>query len=60
MPDKQQRVKVAFDQIFGRLPDQEEMATALQFLDRHDNQSGEANSHLIWAMLSSAEFRFNH
>ena len=51
-------VEEAFSQSFGRLPDDEEQAASLAFLgDAPDTQRRRS---LLWALIASSEFRFNH
>lgn len=46
--------------ILTRLPDEEERRDVAKFLKRRDSNRAGAIQDLMWAMLASAEFRFNH
>ena len=64
--DTKEKVGLAFESILGRTPDQDELQMATSFLtSQTDNSDGEVNVHakvvsLVWAIVTSAEFRFNH
>ena len=53
------RVDMLFKIVFGRPPDNDELAAARRFLDNKSDPA-DALTQLLWAMLTSAEFRFNH
>ena len=54
------RVRAATRSILSRDPDPEEWATMTEYLaDRGDRQT-EAIRHVVWALLGTPEFRFNH
>jgi Protein of unknown function (DUF1549)/Protein of unknown function (DUF1553) len=44
----------------GRLPTAEEKAAFTEYLGRRDDRRPEAYRQVLWAILSGAEFRFNH
>jgi len=50
----------AFGLIFGRAPIATEMAAAETFLTHHGELSQARVTAFVWALLTSAEFRFNH
>ncbi|MGY8686538.1 MAG: DUF1549 domain-containing protein [Verrucomicrobiales bacterium] len=51
-------VAEAFSQSFGRLPDDEERAASLAYLgDAPDTKRSQS---LLWTLIASSEFRFNH
>lgn len=54
------RVKTAFETVFGRLPDPEEEEAAIAFLSDRRDKPETGLRHLMWALLSSAEFQLNH
>ncbi len=54
------RVKTAFETVFGRLPDPAEEEAAIAFLTDRGDQPESGLRHLMWALLSSAEFQLNH
>ncbi len=46
--------------ILGRKPDSDELAYCKQYIDGRIDQRERAIEGLAWAMITSAEFRFNH
>ena len=54
--DKAAQVQAAFVAAYGRNPDAQESAYALNFLSRRKDRPSEAVRDLLWALLSSAEF----
>ena len=46
--------------VFSRRPDKDETKAVLEFLSNRQDQRATAIGDLAWAMLTSAEFRFNH
>ncbi|MEX0938704.1 MAG: DUF1549 domain-containing protein [Pirellulales bacterium] len=58
--DAGDRVREAFRRVYGRAPDEEELQAATQFLTERSADSRAAVDQLLWAMITSAEFRFNH
>jgi hypothetical protein len=46
--------------VFSRLPTAAEKKEASDFLAKHAKNRGPAIQELAWALLTSAEFRFNH
>lgn len=52
-------VKDIFLRLLGRAPRQEELETALAFLDSVEDR-GEAYQSLLWSLLATNEFMFNH
>jgi hypothetical protein len=54
------RARQAFRIAYGRNPDAEEMKAAAQFLGARKDRPREATAQLWWALLTGAEFRFNH
>ena len=57
--DRRETVRDAFRLIFGREPDEAELAHGSDYLATHANHE-QAVRQLAWALVSSAEFRFNH
>ncbi len=53
------QVELAFRIVFNRKPEDDERAAAIEFLQQRD-QRQEALGQLLWAMVTSAEFRMNH
>jgi hypothetical protein len=58
--DDGQIVETAVWTILSRAPDAEERSYLSRWLDAHGPDRGKAGSQLVWALLTSAEFRFNH
>ncbi len=56
LPDLQSRVNGAFEAVYGRPPDKEELAQTLNFLSQRKDLPTEALRDLLWALLTSAEF----
>lgn len=57
--DQTQIINRLYLRIFGREPEQDERQVVTQFL--HEQQANEnAIGDVVWAMITSAEFRFNH
>lgn len=58
--DAAQLIDEVYFSVFSRPPDAEEIQQVTQFLaEQHENPDA-AIRQLVWAALSSAEFRFNH
>jgi hypothetical protein len=58
--DDKAKVKELFVRAFSRGPDAEELKKALDYLGRRSEEPESATRHLLWALLTSAEFRINH
>jgi hypothetical protein len=46
--------------VLTRMPDDEETAEVVEYLQRFEKRRSEALGELAWALLASAEFRLNH
>ena len=55
-----QLVERLFQLIMGRNPDSEELSHCVEFLDSRPDSRQAAVESLTWALITSAEFRFNH
>ncbi len=55
-----ERARVAFLEILGRLPDDDEQARAIAYLDARGNRPEAGVRQLAWALLTSADFLLNH
>ncbi len=55
-----ERVMKAFEIVFGRGPDEKELRRTVLYLKEREQNSKTAIEQLLWAMLTSAEFRINH
>lgn len=58
--DNRQALDRLFDRILGRAPDEEERQRCEKFLTERADRRDRALSDLAWALVTSAEFRFNH
>jgi hypothetical protein len=56
LPDTTERVRQAFLDVRGRLPDAEEATQAAAFLNERPDKTAESTRDLLWAMMTSAEF----
>ena len=57
--ENQHVVHIAFESAFGRQPDDAELVQSLSFLSRKADRQA-AIRQMMWALVTSAEFRFNH
>ncbi len=57
-PDEQ--VTIAVRNIFGREPDPDERTALRKYLGLRTDRPAEACRQVVWALLTSPEFRFNH
>ena len=55
-----QQIDVAFQRVLGRVASSEEREAARQFLAARADRPQRAATDLVWALITSAEFRFNH
>ena len=60
LPSDAQAIEEAFSSILSRSPTADELINLQAFLDRKDQPRDKVLPQLVWAMLTSAEFRFNH
>jgi hypothetical protein len=56
----EERVQIAYQAAFQRRPQDEELAACSRFLEDRGERPEEGVRLLVWALLTSAEFRFNH
>ncbi len=54
------QVAIAVRNIFGREPDPEESSVLRKYLGQRTDRPAEACRQVVWALLTSPEFRFNH
>ncbi len=59
-PDIAKRADLAIRTVFSRAPRQDELQTIVGYLQRRQERPAEACQQVVWALLTSAEFRFNH
>jgi len=58
--DHRERVELAVRNIMSRAPDAEEVAILSEFLGCREDRPAEGSRQMVWALLTGAEFRFNH
>lgn len=58
LPDPVQRVRLAFQTLFLRPPDSEELSMCVDYLKSRPTESGVEQ--LLWSLFTSAEFQLNH
>lgn len=56
LSDAHMRVKAAFEAVYGRGPDAEELERCTAFFSQREQRTSEACRDLLWALLTSAEF----
>ena len=59
-PDMAKRADLAIRTVFSRPARHEEMQTLISYMQRRQDRPAEACQQVVWALLTSAEFRFNH
>ncbi len=60
LPDPAERVNLAVQAILSRPPDDEEAIALREFLTNDNGKPADRCRQLVWALLTSAEFRFNY
>ena len=58
--DDKAKVRALFARAFGREPDRDELQRSLEYLRNRSEKPEAATRQLLWALLTSAEFRINH
>jgi hypothetical protein len=58
--DDTAKVRALFVRVLGREPQRDELARSLEYLRVRWHEPSAATQQLLWALVSSAEFRFNH
>ncbi len=58
--DHRAQVELAVRNVLSRSPDPDEIALLGEFLAHREDRPVEAARQLVWALLASGEFRFNH
>ena len=56
----QQQAELLFQTIFGRQPDSEEVEAVASYLMQNQASQMDRIKQVIWSLITSAEFRFNH
>lgn len=60
LAEPEQRVGLAVRNVLSRPPDDDERAALVDYLRRRSDRPDAACKQLVWALLTSPEFRFNH
>ncbi len=60
MEDPQTIVDTAFWNVMGRAPDAEERTVLIRYYQQRQDRPVEACQHIVWALLTSAQNRFNY
>ena len=58
--DPAEQIDLAVRNVLSRPPDDEERRILADYLDQRTDRPEEACRQLVWALLTCAEFRFNH
>ncbi len=58
--DNQTLVRAAFLAAYGRAPDDAELLHCMAYLSERNDERESAVGQLMWSLMTSAEFRFNH
>jgi hypothetical protein len=58
--DHREQVELAVWNVLARAPDEEEAALLEAFLTKRSDRPAEGCCQLLWSLLTSSEFRFNH
>ena len=58
-PDAE-KVKELYLRAYARYPSQEELEVALQYIEKHKNQKHVAYEDILWTLINTKEFLFNH
>ena len=53
-------LKVCFARTFSRQPDQSELGLSMGHLKKFEKKKQEAYEDIIWALINTKEFMFNH
>ncbi len=60
LSNAKEQVRLAFNSVFGRWPDAEELQHAAEYLAARQAKPEAGVKQLLWALLTSAEFQVNH
>jgi Protein of unknown function (DUF1549)/Protein of unknown function (DUF1553) len=60
LTDNKQAVETAIETILSRPADTEEREYLVKWLEQHKQDRVKALGEMVWALMTSAEFRFNH
>ena len=59
-PSAEAGVQAAFESVLSRRPDADELAACRTLVESRPGRRDAAWEHLVWSLLASSEFRFNH
>ncbi len=54
------RVQLMFQRAFARDPSEEETTAVVAFMDQREDSRDAATRQVLWSLMTSAEFQFNH
>lgn len=60
LPTHADRARLLFESAMGRLPDDHESAAVVEYLEKREDSIQSAIGQVVWSLVTSAEFRFNH
>ena len=60
LDSNEQRISLLFRSAFSRLPDADELTEINSYLNQRQDDLTAALHQVVWAVVTSAEFRFNH
>jgi hypothetical protein len=60
IPELEKRADLAIRSVLSRPPRAEEIEALTEYMRQRSDRPLEACRHVVWALLTSAEFRFNH
>jgi hypothetical protein len=60
LPDLSQRAELAVRTVLSRPPEGQELQVLTEYLRRREDRAQAGCQQVVWALLTSAEFRFNH
>ena len=58
--DVEQMFRAAYEQVLARAPAAEELKALRRYVEQRSDRPTDAIRQAVWAMMASAEFRFNH
>ena len=60
LPELENRADLAVRTLLGRVPRADELQALTEYMRRRTDRPEAACQQVVWALLTSAEFRFNH
>jgi hypothetical protein len=58
--DSEKMIRAAYQQVFFRAPQPDEMKALRQYVEQRSERPTDAIRQVVWAMMTSTEFRFNY